>query len=61
MTFVRRAVGAVRAEPPRLGAVRLDLGPVVVARLRDDVGPGTRVCLVVDDGLVVAEDAAAGT
>ncbi len=41
--------------PVRLGSVRLDAGPVVIARLQEDVGCGRRVHLEAGaDGIVRA-------
>ena len=38
----------------RLASVRTDAGPRVVARASEEVVPGTRVTLVIEDGSVVA-------
>ena len=53
-TFVRRAPGRALAHPVRLGSVRLDVGPVVVARLLPGASAGCRVWLELDGGAPVA-------
>lgn len=52
-TVVRRAPGGL-PEPARLGTVRLDGGPPVVARLAAAASAGMRVRLGEDDGVPVA-------
>jgi uncharacterized protein len=52
-TIVRRAPGGL-PEPSRLGTVRLDGGPPVVARLAAGATAGMRVRLGEDDGVPVA-------
>jgi uncharacterized OB-fold protein len=54
-TFVRRRVGVPADAPPvPLASVRSDLGPVVIARAEDGVGPGDRVELAFEGAAVVA-------
>lgn len=54
-TFVRRRVGVPADAPPiPLASVRSDLGPVVIARAEGEVGPGDRVELTTDGGVVIA-------
>jgi uncharacterized protein len=55
-TVLRRIPGA-DVEPVAIGSVRLDEGPVVVARLEGDLGPGQRVALADDAGAPVARPA----
>lgn len=38
----------------RIASVRTGAGPVVIARLADDVGPGSAVALEVSDGAIIA-------
>jgi uncharacterized protein len=53
-TQVRRAQGQGPGAV-RLGSVRLDAGPVVIARLREDVGAGSPVRLeVTPEGVIWA-------
>ena len=42
---MHRSVGAAGEEPVSLASVRLDAGPVVIARLDGDADAGTRVVL----------------
>jgi hypothetical protein len=53
-TFVRRAPGRSLQPPPRLGTVRLDAGPVLVARLDPGAAAGGRVWVELDGGAPVA-------
>lgn len=53
-TFVRRAPGRVLDAPARLASVRLDAGPVVVARLDPGASAGVRVWVELDGGAPVA-------
>lgn len=53
-TFLRRAPGRTLDHAVRLGSVRLDVGPVVVARLLPGAASGIRVWLELDDGVPVA-------
>lgn len=53
-TFVRRAPGRTLQHAVRLGSVRLDVGPVVVARLLPGAASGARVWLELDDGVPAA-------
>jgi uncharacterized OB-fold protein len=56
VTTVRRAPGRLPG-PVRLGTVRLDGGPPVVARLLEGTDEGDRVLLSADDGVPVARRA----
>ena len=53
-TTIVRHIPGHSLPPVRLGAVRLDGGAVVVARLEAGVGEGSRVHVDVDDGAPVA-------
>jgi uncharacterized protein len=53
-TLLRRAPGRALHGPVRIGSVRLDAGPMVVARLAPAAGAGMRVQLLEDDGVPVA-------
>ena len=57
-----KAVFRVRSEPVtrRLASVRTEVGPVVIARLLDDAGPGAAVSLALSDGAVTARRRASG-
>ncbi len=50
----------LRGEPVarRLASVRTELGPVVIARLLDDVEPGGTVTLTLSDGAIAASASA---
>ena len=50
VTALRRGPGRTYEPAPRIGSVRLDLGPVVVARLDDAAKPGDRVRLRLEAG-----------
>jgi uncharacterized protein len=54
-TLLRRAPGGPLPEPVPLGTVRLEGGPLVVARLEPTVRPGTSVRLQYRDGVPVAQ------
>ena len=53
-TFVRRAPGRRIAAPVRVGSVRLDVGPVVVARLAPGATSASRVWVELDGGAPIA-------
>jgi uncharacterized OB-fold protein len=53
-TYVRRVPGHTLVPPARLGTVRLDAGPVLVARLAPGVSAAGRVWLELDGGAPVA-------
>jgi len=57
VTTVRHAVGAGGELSVSLASVRLDAGPVVVAGLDGQAGPGDRVELVAVDGAPVGRRA----
>lgn len=57
VTTVRQAVGAGGEVSVSLASVRLDAGPVVVAGLDGQAGPGDRVELVAVDGAPVGRRA----
>ena len=54
VTVVRRAAGRPDAGPVRLGTVRLEQGPCVVARV-DDAEVGDRVAVRIERGVVTAD------
>lgn len=54
VTLVRRAPGRSFRHPVRLGTVALSGGPRVVARLEDELEPGTSVAVDVEGGALVA-------
>jgi uncharacterized OB-fold protein len=54
VTLVRRAPGRTLLAPVRLGSVRLEVGPLVVARLEPAASAGMRVRLREDNGVPVA-------
>ena len=54
VTTVHRAVGAAGEPPVSLASVRLDAGPVVVARVDGDAAVGGRVEVGGDEGAPVA-------
>ena len=51
---MRRAPGRSLQPPPRLGTVRLDAGPVLVARLEPGASARGRVWVELADGAPVA-------
>ncbi len=55
VTTVRHAADAPDGAAVVLASVRLDAGPVVVARLEGAAGTGARVALVAVDGAPVAQ------
>lgn len=53
-TFLRRAPGRRLDHAVRMGSVRLDVGPVVIARLLPGASAGVRVWLELDGGAPLA-------
>ena len=54
VTTVHRAVGVAGETPVSLASVRLDAGPVVIARLDGEAAVGGRVELVAEQGAPIA-------
>lgn len=50
VTVLRRGPGRTYEPAPSIGSVRLDLGPLVVARLEAGTAPGDRIRLRLDGG-----------
>jgi hypothetical protein len=52
--MLRRLAGSEIAQPVRLGSLRLELGPVLIARLAGTAQVGDRVSIRVHDGALEA-------